>query len=426
MIMSCPYCGKQLKVLDTLAGRQGRCPSCKQTFRIPTVPLGLEKHQTSPKTQPVTAKSASQAGRAHPLQIPSPTGSAGVRAGLPLQPTGTEVSPVTTAGVMVPRPGTVPPPLPKPVVPKTTAIGEPPPIPTARATTGRGVLDVVTNSLIQAFDIHKIGFFFLMAVGIGVCLLPAYIVMNFIYPRAGAVVTTVFTIGMSGVITGGVARLTHLQRQGHPAHLVIALSFCGRRFLSLFGAAILVNILVIVIMAIVNGLVATLNKNEAGSLLGAILFIPQTTLNLVLIVAAVVNALVCCSIAVEDFSALTAISRFISCLRRQTRELIVHLTFTFCFSVLVTSVLLTLVAIALILTNLTNGPDVQQEMLESLGYASGKSHHGDLLRWFSMAIMGFAVLAYPSVYWIVSFTNYYENALLRDRSSLTSQRSELK
>lgn len=63
MIVSCPNCGKHLKVDDSLAGRRGRCPACQSTFTIGHV---------EPAPAPVAAPVAPAAAAASPARVQAP------------------------------------------------------------------------------------------------------------------------------------------------------------------------------------------------------------------------------------------------------------------------------------------------------------------------------------------------------------------
>lgn len=56
--LTCPGCGKQLRLADEHAGKAGRCPACQATFQIPTP--GQEQSPSSPfggtaPTQPLAS-----------------------------------------------------------------------------------------------------------------------------------------------------------------------------------------------------------------------------------------------------------------------------------------------------------------------------------------------------------------------------------
>jgi hypothetical protein len=61
--LTCPSCGKQLRLADEHAGKAGRCPACQGTFQIPTAsqqatpppPLGGAAFGNTAPTQPFAA-----------------------------------------------------------------------------------------------------------------------------------------------------------------------------------------------------------------------------------------------------------------------------------------------------------------------------------------------------------------------------------
>lgn len=73
--LTCPSCGKQLRLADEHAGKAGRCPACQATFQIPT----HSEQQAPPSpfggaapTQPFTSLPPSPAGNLFPQQPQQP------------------------------------------------------------------------------------------------------------------------------------------------------------------------------------------------------------------------------------------------------------------------------------------------------------------------------------------------------------------
>jgi len=71
--LTCPGCGKQLRLADEHACKPGRCPACQATFQIPT-----HSEQQSPAfggaapTQPFTSPPPTPAGNLFPQQPQQP------------------------------------------------------------------------------------------------------------------------------------------------------------------------------------------------------------------------------------------------------------------------------------------------------------------------------------------------------------------
>jgi hypothetical protein len=155
-----------------------------------------------------------------------------------------------------------------------------------------------------------------------------------------------------------------------------------------------------------------------------------------------------CAIAVENVGALNAISRLVACIRRDTNQLTIHFMMTVLFSILVMLVLGTLLLCAMLPTCITNGPPpLRSNLFSSLVKAEGDQSHdailamssspwdelerelskmggldrpvpsksswGERLRWFFSGLVLDLLLIYFWVYWVTSFTTYYESARTR-------------
>ena len=72
--LTCPSCGKQLRLADEHAGKQGRCPACQGTFQIPT--HSEQQTPASPfgttPTQPFTSPPQAPTGNLFPQQPQQP------------------------------------------------------------------------------------------------------------------------------------------------------------------------------------------------------------------------------------------------------------------------------------------------------------------------------------------------------------------
>lgn len=398
MITTCPYCGKRLKVNDNLAGKRGTCPSCRHIFIIPVTSTETIEKKETPQTTPGVS----------PSQAPVP-GPEGMK-----QPISPPTSPQKPAAAT--KAPAVPPPLPPKKEPTPSKIPD---------TAAKAGLDSVINSLTRALSMKKIGFCLIGNVIIllicgslaGLIALASMGAMRSGNPLesiqtsiSSLIIIPIIAIGLSGVLTGGLAYLTHMENIGTPVGIGRAFRFCGRRFLSLFAGTLMLLLLLLFIPAILNGFIFLLNSNRTvGSLIAALLFLPQAVVNLALIIASFTAVLFHCSIAVEDIGAFTAIGRFFHCIRHQTVQLMIHLAMTIFLGIIVMSVLSLLVGAAMSPTIGTNFP--RPAMISNSLFGPSQAGWGDGLRYFFIAFVFLTVLIYPLVYWIVSFTNYYEKSM---------------
>ena len=395
MITACPYCGKKLKIKDKHAGKRGTCPSCRHLFIIqPPSAEPPEEIHTPQKTHDVS-----------PSQPPAPQTAKQPPSPPPLQ------KPATA-----PKTPAVPPPLPPKKEPAPKTITD---------TNARAGLDSVINSLTRALSMKKIGFCLIgdvIILLICACFAGLILLASMGSMRSGnpleslqtsitaLVVVVIIATGLSGVLTGGLAYMTLMESKGTPVGIGGTFRFCGRRFLSLFGGTLMLLLLLLFIPAVLNGFIFFLNSNRTvGSLIAALLFLPQAVINLALVVASFTAVLFHCSIAVEDIGAFTALGRFFHCIRRRTVQLMIHLAMTFFLGSIIMSVLWFLVGTAMSPTIATNFPRLALIAFSMFG--SGRGGWGDGLRYFLIAFIFLTVLIYPVVYWIVSFTNYYEKNL---------------
>jgi hypothetical protein len=277
----------------------------------------------------------------------------------------------------------VPPPLPKSLTTKKEPVpgglpplppkvpGGPPAPPGTAGTVAGAVINRVVGSLVQALCVRKLGFFLLAATSIGLfLLLLSYGLVRITMPSEslnvenldsligdfmhGIILIVIIAVGLVGVLTGGVAYLTHMEEQGRSVGIRDAFRFCGSRFGSLFVGAVLFLILVLLVFGVTNGFIMILSSGHPeGSLLAALLFLPHFVLNLVLILAAVISVIIPCSITVENIGPVVAISRFIACVRRDTGRLVVHFIITAFFSFLV-MIMVNFVFVVLFFTFLIN------------------------------------------------------------------------
>jgi hypothetical protein len=305
-------------------------------------------------------------------------------------------------------------------------------------------VDVVMEGLAQAMSWRKLGFFML-----GQLIIQIITLLVLLFAKASietflvmVPVVIVLVIGLSGVLAGGVSYMTHARGQGRAESIRETFRFLTQRFLSLFGGTLLLAFLLILLLGLINGLVAFLNKNPTiGSFLGALLFIPQAIANLAVVLTFLVGVLVPCAVAVENIGAGQALTRLVTCVRRYSAPLMVYVGVTSLFGAIVTFLLAGLLFAALVPTLRTNGPSINAtlfNMLEesfpapspsaSSPFATGPGSRsfltersetgrrlqqpvGDWIRELSLGILYIAVLAYPMVFWICTFTRYYEFVL---------------
>lgn len=274
----------------------------------------------------------------------------------------------------------------------------------------------------RAASVQKIGYFVLVQIA----LIPVHLVFRQIFISAfdpmdgllleGICVVTgaVLYIGLAGVLVGGLAHLSDLDDQGRNGNLSNAFGFSVSRFVPLFAGAVLLGIMVLVPLYGVNRGIFWLSEGStAGSLLGALLFLPQFVVNMVLVIAFVIGVLAPIAVAVEGVGASAAVSRLLECVRRDAGALFVQLAASILIGAVISLVLGLLVFGPLALTSVTNGPSSQIEQMMS-GYMSLERLDGaDGLRMLAVGLIELVVAGYLSAYWVGSFTAYYRDARRR-------------
>lgn len=442
MVISCPHCGRKLRVGDDLVGQQRLCPVCKQPFSVPKTGepfgpppgrrppvspspgVGSDRSQTAPagpgdmeaRSAPMPGPQSVRPGLPHvaePAGRPAPP-SAGVAAGTPMPRRVTPPSLPTGAGRGTTTGG--PPPLP-PGARAGKAPGGPPPI-AGGAPDGAKHIGFAMRGLLRAASVQKIGYFVLVQMA----LIPVHIVFRQIFISAfnpmdgmlleGICVATgaVLYIGLAGVLVGGLAHLSDLDDQGRSGNLSNAFGFCVSRFVPLFAGAVLLGVMVVVPLYGVNRGIFWLSEGStAGSLLGALLFLPQFVINMVLVTAFVIGVLVPIAVAVEDIGASAAVSRLLDCVRRDTGPMFVQLAASVLIGAVISLVLGVLVFGPLVLTCGTNGSSRIEQMM--VGYmALSRLDGADGLRMLAVGLIALVVGGYLSAYWVGSFTAYYRDA----------------
>ena len=463
MVCACPHCGGKFKIDDSFAGRQATCPKCKNPFIIPKAPLETANQQEAIKTiptavqvptpniavqpPPVRSSPDSQpAGHAPPL---TPKVEAHV-AGLKKAPVPPPL-PINTAAQKAPGPKG-PPPLPPKTDPKTKGPGRPPDIPRTAGTASGAAINLVIGGLVRALSARKLVFGFLVCIFLLLFWLGPTIILIGIAESSGSralsticcIISITLYIGIVGTFSGGIAYMGHMEQQRHIVGIGKALGFCSRKFISLFFGSVLFVVVILLVSLLTNGFIVFLNRSiTVGSLLAAVLFVPQFILNFALVLAFGVGVLVPCAIAVENIGALDAISRLVTCVRRDTGQLMIHFTATILFSAVVMTVICILLFLAMTPTVATNGPPsirstvgafipfsgtgdggmsaslkrFEQEFSRMSGFGESRRTSsgpwGGRSRWFFMILVLVLPCIYAGVYWILSFTAYYEAAKSR-------------
>lgn len=282
------------------------------------------------------------------------------------------------------------------------------------------------------------------------------------------VVSFLVLVGLLGVGSGGIAHMAHSESQGKIATVGDAFAFCARRFPALFFGSILLVLCVVLGASLVNGIVhAVRSAGSIGSFFASFLYLPQMLVNLIIVLSVAVGVLVPCAIAVEGIGPIRALGRLGQLARARMGGLIVQLALTLVLGAITLGTLLALVAAARMPTQLSNGyksrglirmitggigdmvspfsssssssdyagfdlgTDRQSSFGSSFGSESsgglragsrqdsifGKQastkdpkESGDGIRRFSWTLACVLVLAYPMVYWVTSFTSFYEGA----------------
>jgi len=415
MIARCPHCQKKLDIADDLAGKQVRCanPECQKAFTVPAAAVSA-----APPVAPKTPSTPT------PPSPPTPPASSVPPAPPPLAPTPPKapVPPaVTTPPTPPPMPKSPAPPVP-PVVPVQVPLpGAPVSAPQQAkisagltAMDGSSALNHVISSLGRALSLRKLAFFLLGAIVI-IMVFSLLILLAGQIDETGTSFAIIFiaflvAIGLFGVIAGGVVYISHEESQGRSAGIMQTVGYCLRRFIVFSRGALLIFFLILLVPALFNGLIFLIRvRGDAGSFITALLFLPQLLINLCLVVAILVSVIVFCAMVVERLGPIRAIGRLIHCVRWQTGSLMVQLIMSIFFGVVVFLALQNLVLLAFLPTyifNLPVDPLLAELIVELTGFRLSDS--GDLLRWFAIIFVVSLVSAYPFVFWIVSFTGYYE------------------
>ena len=453
MVCACPNpdCKQIFKVPDSFAGKQATCPKCKQPFIIPkapTIPSAVQVPVPNSAIQPPPAQSSPISQTAgHAPTMPSNVQVQG--AGLKKAPVPPPL-PINTTAQKVP--GQIgPPPLPPGTGPKKQGAVKPPEIPRAAGTASGAAINFVISSLVRALSARKLVFGFLVCIFLLLFWLgPSIILIGLAEASGSRILSTLCCIlsitlylGIVGTFSGGIAYMGHMEQQQHRVGIGKALGFCGRKFVSLFFGSVLFVIVILLISLLTNGFIVLLNRSiTVGSLLAAVLFVPQFILNFALVLAFGVGVLVPCAIAVENIGALDAISRLVTCVRRDMGQLMVHFAATILFSAVVMTVICILLILAMTPTAATNGPPLIRSTVGAFIPFSGtgdggmpaylerferefsrtgnfgesmrkSSPWGGRSRWFFMILVLVLPCIYAGVYWILSFTAYYEAAKSR-------------
>jgi hypothetical protein len=215
----------------------------------------------------------------------------------------------------------------------------PPPPPAPRAA---GQERFGFDTLIAAFDLaldrSKVLFVLILvligAVGLLVCFGAS---MALVTPNPGPGtfligcvligLAVIWTFGIAGVASGGVARLVEIELTEHRrATMSEAWTFVSRRFLDLMFALLGVLLAVVISCAIVNAIIyfITTKTPGLGPVLGGLLTIPVFLVNLAgLFVLSNAN-MVPCIIAVEDCSMEKAIRQLVAILPRRAGRLFAY------------------------------------------------------------------------------------------------------
>jgi len=375
MIIDCPHCHRKLKVEDRLAGTTGQCPGCNKPIDIPK----LEKKDDE-------------------------------------------------------------------------LVG------------GEAVLSAAGAALVKALNLKTLALFLVGVIIIAVvCVILVFIGVlskNGEVAASMVLISIVIAVGLAGVLAGGVAFLTHAETRHQAVSFGEAVGFCMKRFLGLFGGTWTLILAVLVVAAAINGLVYLVMQIPFGPVIAALIYLPQFVINFLLVLAIMVGVLVPCGMAVDGSHIVGALRRLGACVVNQPRSLIVHTAVTAIFGTFILTVHGCSVLGALAVTSSTNstgsgsfwedlapfsmkdlglggfGDDrsskkddsslfggsptmgLQQRPIGSgrpaqpvgRGEASKPSEPatGNWLRQLFIGLILLGLVTFPLVYWIVSFTGYYE------------------
>ncbi len=232
---------------------------------------------------------------------------------------------------------------------------------------------------------------------------------------------------LMGVVAGGVVHLVHAQREGRPAGIGSAFLHCIRRFVPLFLGMLALFAAIVAVFGLVSWVVFTLDESSGiGALLMALLYLPQWALNLTLLMGILVSVLMPCIVVVDQSGPLKALARMAQLLRTRLVDVIIHFAITLVLAWLVIGLLGLLVASVTFVTSFSNGGGTLREMIEQLQLGSQQADSFEAflaaaekqksdsarnaavgLRAFFVLLLLLIVLAYPAVYGIASFTDFY-------------------
>jgi len=423
---NCGKCGSEMMSPDSLAGTTDFCPDCGAANTVPEkprpapppAPLAAPPSAPSPADEAITVACP---GCGVPLRLRGATAGAHVRCGacqgrftLTAGADGQFRGQADVDGAAG-----------EAAAPGEEASAAPGPLPFAVN------IDAIVVSLTRALSLKKLGLYWLLmaatflvaaAIQFGAALTGNPEV------AAGAVlVSGVLGLGMAGVAAGGLARMTHLENQRRGERFVEALAFSLRHFHSLFGAALMLGVVLLLLFGMVNGMAYLLNRERhVGSLVAAVFYLPQYLLNAAGVLCFLAMAVMFCAMAVENVGAFRGLARLGACVLRRPRELLIQIILVMVFGVIAgVFVVVALTAVG-VMTDLTNGPAAFSGAVQSLwqgklGAAAGidnagsaaealvrSPRSGDWLRLVWKGLIGLVALSYPAVYGVVAFTGFYE------------------
>jgi hypothetical protein len=278
------------------------------------------------------------------------------------------------------------------------------------------------NGLVAALSIHKAAYFILsLMVFVPLFGVPSAVVVSALDPSrnrvaggACLVILVILGTGLGGVLAGGMAHLAVRDEGGRRGTVWSAFGFCARKFVSLFMGAVMFAAVVLAALVAVNGLVMLVSgTSRPGSILAALLLLPQFLVNVALALAAVVAILVPVAIATENVGASQAVGRVLDCVRHDTSRLFVHLAASTLIGDVIVIVLGKIVLVSLGLTLAANSPMLVRVLMSDFGSVSHVEEADVVLRLLAVGLIACVLLGYLSAYWVGSFAGYYRDALRR-------------
>lgn len=429
MVVSCPHCKAKLKIDDRLAGKRAACPSCKAALVIPAsasgptdgaagvdaappVPRVVPPRAPGPAPPPLPrAGVAGGAGRPNVADAPDNRGAV---APPPLPQSTAAKKPVPTGG---------PPPLPTGGAAKKSM--GPPPLPGASGGSVGDSFSFAMSGLVHALSVQKIGYFILGGIVFTILFcVPAGILFVLADKSGSRTVVGIVTVligvlytGLVGVLAGGMAHLADADARGRRASISSAFGFCVRRFVPLFAGTVLFGVVLLGVLFLVNRPIIFLDRSGgAGSVLAAMLLLPQFAINMGMAIAYSVVILVPIAMAVDqNVGASQAVGRLLQCVRRDTSPLLVHLVTSVLMGIVITVALGSLVFGCLSASLWANGGDPSLPIF--LVVALLESDTPTRLRIIGVVLIMLIVIGYLLAYWTGSFTGYYRDALRRGFST---------